>query len=349
MLEILGLDIGGASLKAADGLGQAVSRPFALWREPEGLCQALRSLMTHFGSSPRQVAVTMTGELCDCFTTKSEGVSFILGALEAALPAGTAVHIWQTDGRFVPSAEARQRAWQSAASNWQALATFAARWSGTGPALLIDVGSTTTDIVPICAGQLVASGQNDPDRLAASELVYLGVERTPLCALLAEFADGERRYPTMAELFATTLDAGLVLGLLPEALDDRMTADGRPSTRAAAHARLARMIGSDVTRFTVAQAAAMAEQAVEAQLQRLAAAVEEVTRASLEGRVDCLIQSGQGEFLVERLRGRCRLLQRANRLSLVERLGAEVSRAACAHAVAALLAERGLAAAPIRS
>ncbi len=76
----LGLDIGGANLKAADGRGWAHSVPFALWRNPQGLIGALAALVETAPAAER-LAVTMTGELCDCFRSKAEGVRHILAAV----------------------------------------------------------------------------------------------------------------------------------------------------------------------------------------------------------------------------------------------------------------------------
>src|SRR5581483_10934353 len=42
---VLGLDIGGANLKAAHSTGQAASVPFALWRDPERLADQLHLLI----------------------------------------------------------------------------------------------------------------------------------------------------------------------------------------------------------------------------------------------------------------------------------------------------------------
>ena len=76
----LGLDIGGANLKAANAAGWAQSIPFALWRDPAGLAAALAELIAQAPAADR-LAVTMTGELCDCFRTKAEGVRHILAAV----------------------------------------------------------------------------------------------------------------------------------------------------------------------------------------------------------------------------------------------------------------------------
>src|SRR5205807_547928 len=119
-----------------------------------------------------------------------------LDAVEA-VAAGMPVRVWQTTGRFTDVATARKTALQTASANWLALATFAGRYAPSGPALLIDIGSTTTDVVPLLDGRPVPRGRTDSERLEAEELVYTGVRRTPLCAL---------RGDVVAELFATTLD-----------------------------------------------------------------------------------------------------------------------------------------------
>src|SRR5205085_2837373 len=116
-----------------------------------------------------RLAVTMTGELCDCYESKRHGVETILTALEP-LAHGSAIGIWRTDGRFVDLAEARAEPMSVAAANWLALATFAGRFAPKGPALVLDIGSTTTDLVPLCDGRPVPHGRNDPERLRCREL-----------------------------------------------------------------------------------------------------------------------------------------------------------------------------------
>ena len=54
---IVGLDIGGANLKAASVGGPALSRRFALYRTPERLGDELRSLLGEFPKVTR-LAVT---------------------------------------------------------------------------------------------------------------------------------------------------------------------------------------------------------------------------------------------------------------------------------------------------
>ncbi len=150
----LGLDIGGANLKAANAAGWACSLPFALWRDPHGLEAALAALVQRAPSFNR-LAVTMTGELCDCFRTKAEGVRHILAAVEQ-IAVGKGVEVYLTDGRFVTISAARESPHLAAASNWRALAQFACRFMSNDAGLLIDVGSTTTDVIPLVDGRVAA-------------------------------------------------------------------------------------------------------------------------------------------------------------------------------------------------
>ncbi|HAH44181.1 MAG TPA: H4MPT-linked C1 transfer pathway protein, partial [Planctomycetaceae bacterium] len=99
-MYVIGLDIGGANLKSADSDGAARSIAFELWKTPELLQTALQELLTSY-QRPDLIAVTMTGELADCFQTKADGVDHILTAVEQAVP-GVPVLVWQTGAEFLP-------------------------------------------------------------------------------------------------------------------------------------------------------------------------------------------------------------------------------------------------------
>lgn len=331
--SVVGLDIGGANLKAAHVAGSALCQPFALWKNPAGLADALRRLLRDLPPFDT-LAITMTGELCDCFETKRQGVAAILDAV-AAVAGPTPVRVWQTDGRLVDIAAARQQPLAAAASNWLALATFAGRFAARGNALLVDIGSTTTDIIPLTDGIPAPRGRTDAERLRHHELIYTGVRRTPVCALLG--AEGA------AELFATTHDVYLVLGKVPENESDRDTADGRPATRPFANARLARMMGADMETCTEADRRALALRICNRQAMLIRQAIERMARA-MPGPVGHMILSGSGEFLaraaLEMTWEQGPRIPPADRIiSLAERLGPKISVAACAHALAVLASE----------
>lgn len=333
-LRWLALDIGGANLKAADGLGFAASRYFPLWQTPGELSAALAALIATAPPADRIVA-TMTGELADCFATKAEGVSTILDSLGASAVDREWL-VYLTDGSFVAPQNAREQPLLAAASNWHALASFAGRFAPRGAGLLIDIGSTTCDLIPLVDGRPAAAGATDPERLAAGELVYTGVVRSPVCAVAAAFPWRGAQTPTAHELFATTWDAYLTLGELPEEPDCTHTADGRPATKAAARDRLARSICADRTMFDEADARAAATTIARAQLAKIAVAAQGVLRR-LPAAPHTVVISGQGEFLARQLVDRMKLS--AEVVSLNDQLGSELSRAAPAHALAVLARE----------
>lgn len=334
---MLGLDIGGANLKASDGESRSASVPFPLWREPQHLPRALRELIDPFGS-PAALAVTMTGELADCFAAKPDGVRHILSAVETAAN-GVPIAVWTTAGEFVSPEDARELTPLVAAANWHALATWAARSIPDGSGLLIDIGSTTTDIIPLADGIPVPHGRTDLERLQSRELVYSGVRRTPLCAVTPHVPFRNGRCPVAAELFATTLDVYLLLGDIPEEVGDRNTANGRPATIPCARDRLARMLCADLAEVTVQELIDIARYVAATQQSQLAAALDAVL--ARQSRVCTLaLLSGEGTFLAERLLADMPALHGIPRLSLAATLGPQHSHAACAYALARLARER---------
>jgi (4-(4-[2-(gamma-L-glutamylamino)ethyl]phenoxymethyl)furan-2-yl)methanamine synthase len=326
----LGLDIGGANLKAFHTAGVARHVPFRLWEKPGELPAALAALQADLPAA-EVLAVTMTGELCDCFASKRAGVGAILDAVERTR-GDRPVRVWRNDGRFVTPEEARATALQVAAANWLALATVAGRFAPAGPALLIDVGSTTTDVIPLHRGKPVPKGRTDPERLQSLELVYTGVRRTPLCAVLGSHV--------AAELFATTLDAYLVLGAIAEEPGNRDTADGRPATRAAAHARLARMLGADLETSTPDQRQKLANLLLLKQVYLVRTAME-IVAGKLPAPPQTIVLAGEGEFLARVAVKESEALKSSRLVSLAERLAPPISQTACAYAVAVLASERG--------
>ncbi len=330
----LGLDIGGANIKVADGQGYAAKYSFCLWRESDRLADKLRTVVAESPPCDR-VAVTMTGELADCFATRTEGVQFILQAVQQATD-GRPVRVYLVDGRFVAPAAAQTEALRAAAANWHALARFACRWVPSGCGLLIDIGSTTTDLIPLRNGRVETGCLTDTDRLLAGQLVYSGVERSPICGLVDRVPYRGRECPVMHEWFATTLDVYLLLGDINETAASRHTADGRPATKAAARVRLARMIGYPEPEFHHRDALAIARRVAQVQQERLATALRQVTSA-MEEPPEVVVLSGEGEFLARRVLAQVGLNCRI--LSLSAQLGPAISMAAPAHAVAMLARE----------
>lgn len=328
MKRLLGLDVGGANIKAAHSNGESWSEAFALWRAPADLASRLVAMVS--ANSPRdfdEVRLTMTAELCDCFATKRDGVHSVVGAVEK-FAGDRPVKIWSTLGRFFSPAEARANPLAVAASNWHALGTLMARRVSHAPGLqlLIDIGSTTTDIIRLRGGRIDLRGLNDMDRLASGELVYTGAWRTPLMAMGPAVQLRGRSVRLMAEYFASMADVHLLLKNIPEEPDNHETADNRSATRAHAAARIVRMVGADLDMLTMNDAVDLARQFAQRQNDQISAAISHVLGGES---VELAVVSGQGSFIARQLE----LIKHAEIIDLTQTLGREASIAACAWAL----------------
>ena len=344
---MLAFDVGGANIKAADGLGWTHAEPFPLWRHPETLAAALARIAAE--RSPRRIVATMTGEIADCFPSRQVGVERIIDALTlatAAVSPPADLGIYLVDGSIASPAAAVASPLLAAASNWHAMARLAAAHAPAGPSLVVDVGSTTTDIVMLRDGRPAPVAHDDVGRMASGELVYTGVERTPVAAIVRSLPwptatlpgqPGHPRRPIASERFADSRDVWLLLGGLPEDPGCTDTADGAPATREAARTRMARMLLAEPGHFSAADALAAAEWCAEAQARLVARAATRVAAAS-GSRPSSVVVSGHGECLARRVLDR--LGWDLPVVSLPEVIGRGPARAAPAHALA--LVARGL-------
>jgi probable H4MPT-linked C1 transfer pathway protein len=334
--DVLALDVGGANIKAADGTGWTHAEPFAMWRDAPRLADVLKRIARDAG--PRRIVATMTGEIADCFSSRAEGVSRIVQAVVAAAEScgSGSSGIYRVDGRIVSPDDAAADPLGVAASNWHAVARLAASFVPHARALLVDIGSTTCDIVPLAAGRPAPLADDDAGRMVTGELVYTGVERTPLATVVRSLPWRGRLHPVASELFAQSLDAWLLLGGLAEDPDSMTsgsvnTADGGPATRAAAQRRLARMVLADPEQVTEDDAIAMAAWCADRQSLQVARALRRVA-TSCDWQPRSIVLSGHGGCLARR--ALARVGWDVDLVSLPDTLGPDVSRAAPAHSLA---------------
>ncbi|MDM7912612.1 MAG: hydantoinase/oxoprolinase family protein, partial [Methanotrichaceae archaeon] len=277
---ILGLDIGGANTKAASSDGRVAESVYLpLWRNAP-----LGTVLRRFADlSPEAVAVVMTGELADCFPNKLSGIQSIKAAVEDAFRCP--VHFWSTSGfQWTDLMEL-------AAANWSASAALLSR--EIGDCLFVDMGSTTTDLIPIKGEALAA--KTDYHRLCRGELVYIGLLRTSLGALLPSAHIRGDTVPLSPEFFAITADAYLALGdLYPENYTCD-TPDGAGKDREAALRRLARTVCADLEEIGVDGAVAIAEQVRDCQLRIVINAIERQAERHGLSRV---VAAGIGEQVI---------------------------------------------------
>jgi len=299
--RVIGWDVGGAHLKASlvehGEVIDVIQVPCTLWQGIETIDAALASVHNRWSHArDASHAVTMTGEMVDLFPDRQAGVTALVEHLSNAL--GADARFFAETGWLEPVQATRE--WQRVASaNWLASAACVAR--RIGAALLIDVGSTTTDVIPIVRGRVAARGRNDARRLETNELVYQGVVRTPLCALAQRVRFRGAECNVMNEWFATSADVYRVTDELDPGFDQHDTADHRGKDRRATCARLARMIGRDASDAGDTEWLELARAFRSAQLRLIADAVARVLAASGLPAEAPVVAAGCGDFLVREI------------------------------------------------
>lgn len=297
----IGWDLGGAHLKAARldpaaGVMQVLQLPCPLWEGMEHLDAGITEAIGRLGPAPLH-AITMTGEMVDLFPDRREGVRRIARRIEARLP-GSECRFFAGGRGFVTGAEVESVALEIASANWRASAELVACL--VRDALLVDIGSTTTDVIAAVAGRVAAAGATDAARLVTRELVYSGVVRTPVMALAPTALVEGVEVPLMAEYFATAADVYRLTGELPPGADLHPAADGGDKTREASARRLARMVGRDADSAPAGAWVAAATELSRRQLDRIREAVTLVAeRAGLPPGAP-VIGAGVGRFLATR-------------------------------------------------
>lgn len=270
-----------------------------LWRGLPALDKTLAEL-PDWARGEAEHAVTMTGELTDCFADRQDGVAQLAGW--AAKNLAGRVRIYAGRAGLIAPERAEGRAADIASANWHATAAIVGRH--LRHALLVDIGSTTADLIPIVDGAPESAGYSDAERLETGELVYTGVVRTPLLALADHAPFRGRRTRLMAETFAHAGDIHRITGDLAEGADQQHTGDLKGKSVAESETRLARMIGRDRQEGSAADWAALARHFAEAQLRQLHdAAATLLSRPDLPADA-ALVTCGAGAFLAERLAAR---------------------------------------------
>ena len=290
----IGFDIGGANLKVAATDHTAHQASFPLWKGPEKLASRLAELRAAYPTDAR-IGVTMTGELADCFDSKQTGVRQIVNSCLEAF--GADAQFYQTDGRFVSANFAIENWLKTAASNWHALATWVALKNENG--FLIDIGSTTTDMIPFQNGKPFSTGTTDLGRLTNHELVYTGVGRSPISCILNSIDDqNDNKLHLAQEVFATMQDAYLLGGHIPANPNNKNTADGRPLTKLNSQRRIARLLCADPGELQNAEIEHIVTASIESQKRLLTSCLSQLLEKQRNIPHNFYV-SGEGDWLAE--------------------------------------------------
>lgn len=342
MTTVIGWDLGGANLKLAliehGRVSQATQIPCPIRQEVSKFDDALEEALRLCPAEALH-AVTMTGELSDVFSDRAEGVAYLVAMMREATD-GEALFYGVRSG-FLDCIRAVERSAEIASANWHASAAFVAR--SIPDALFIDVGTTTTDLIPLAGGAVAARGYNDGERLTEGELIYSGTVRTPVMAVTRTAPFKGRMQGIAAERFATMADVWRVLGELAPDADPYPTPDGKGKSTQESAARLARMVGRDLNEAGLLAVIDLARYFAQCQLDAIEAdAVVLTLREDLAADAP-VIGAGCGRFLARQVAGRLGRPYRDFAELIDCAPGASEAAAICVPAVAVgLLAEREL-------
>ncbi|RUP10607.1 hydantoinase/oxoprolinase family protein [Hyphomicrobium sp.] len=297
----IGLDVGGAHLKVAraeDGRVVAV-RQFAcpLWEGLDQLDTALHAADPLIAGHT-DCAITMTGELTEIFESREAGVLAILERLRERLQGELRVFMGLKG--FASPQSAAGDPLSVASANFIATALLIAKC--LPKSLLIDMGSTTTDIIA-CDRPL---GLTDAERLQTGELVYTGLTRTPV-ASIANRAPLAGQWQGLArDGFATMADVRRILGDLPDDVDQHPTADGRGKSQEQSLIRFARGFGRDAEMRHLREWQVSANYVSERQLRSIHDGALQVLSRPGEG-INSMVLAGIGASHAEQIAIRLRL------------------------------------------
>ena len=311
MAHVLGLDIGGANTKAAYVSTQngdvakfeTASEYFPFWkRDTKQLCSMLLALKQRLCGSTLLdcVGVTLTAELSDAYRTKREGVNQILDCV-CQVFAGTQVLVLDVDAALRSVESAKAEPLKVASANWAATGWMVAQ--KIRDCVVVDVGSTSTSIIPIAEGKTVAFGKTDLEKLMNGELVYTGSLRTNVAATVTSIPLRGGVARVSSEFFAQSGDVHLVLGDIKESDYTVDAADGKGKTRSDALSRLARIICADTDMITEKEILQIAKFIHERQVEQIAEGLNQVySRMKPSGKANVpVVVTGLGrEFLARK-------------------------------------------------
>lgn len=299
-MKYLTLDVGGANVKKAsitirNGKIDVESYSYdyyPLWKKT-GIADFLRDASS--GLSFDCLGLTFTAEVSDAFPNKKDGVKQIIDSVHKAFP-GKDFTVLSNNGELISPDEAIKQYLNVASANWYASAYLALKCIGNG--IYVDMGSTTTDVIPLSAGKLSPKGKTDLERLKSQELIYSGALRSSLSGLSSKAPLTGGMVCVANEYFACTGDVYRILGFLRERDYVCETPDGRGKSKKECLQRLARMFLADGQELNEKQLNEVASYYMEKQLKLVADAIENIAgKQVVEPR---LIGSGIGEFILKK-------------------------------------------------
>ncbi|MHC3129136.1 MAG: H4MPT-linked C1 transfer pathway protein, partial [Candidatus Bathyarchaeota archaeon] len=219
------------------------------------------------------VGVTITAELSDAYCTKKEGINHVLDCANQVFD-DVPTFVLDVEAKLLPVKDARREPLKVASANWAATGWMISQLIKN--CLVVDVGSTTTSIIPVINGKLATEGRNDLEKLQNGELVYSGSLRTNVATIINGIPIQGMTARVSSELFAQSGDVHLLLDNIKEEDYTAETCDGRGKTRREAMARLARVVCADIDMLTEQEIMDMAQFVYDRQVEQITGGLKQV-------------------------------------------------------------------------
>ncbi|MFX1536156.1 MAG: hydantoinase/oxoprolinase family protein [Promethearchaeota archaeon] len=303
MIGIAGLDIGGANTKVAMCAFDKISKNremlesksffFPFWLKKDSFPEFLKEtiLPLFYNYDLHTITVTITAELSDCFATKIEGIEYILTSLKRAF--SQPIKVLTTSGNFLDP-EAAISQWKAvSAANWFATAAIVAE--NHPNAIFIDIGSTTTDIIPLVNGRVNAKGKTDLERLISGELIYTGILRTNPISIVHKVPYKGQWVRLSSELFACSGDIHIILDHISSSDFVTETPDNRGTTKDECFARLARIVCADLNTIEEKSLTEMAQYIYQKQIDQIVDGLEQVIQEQGFSKSSEVVLTGIGD------------------------------------------------------
>ena len=134
---------------------------------------------------------------------------------------------------------------------------------------MMDIGSNTTDIIPIIGGKIATKSRTDLDRLISGELIYTGSLRATIPSIVRKVNVRGSSCRISFEKFALVADVHLILGHITQDQYNCDTADGRENNLENSYARLSRIVCADIEMVSREELDKIAREIYEKQIEQI--------------------------------------------------------------------------------
>ena len=201
-IQYLGLDIGGAHIKV---VGLNATRQIVLvkymkcyfWNKSEDFLTFVKQINKYINKQTL-IGITMTAELCDSFKTRKQGFDVVSRYCKELKNDFFFYSLGKSP--FIKKAEYKN----VVSMNWHAIGSYVSHEITN--CIIIDFGSTTTDLICIKNKKIKNIHFDDFSRLNNSELLYSGLVRTPIFSIINEVKIDDKTFKIIPEFFSNMGD-----------------------------------------------------------------------------------------------------------------------------------------------